>query len=225
MKNKKMFIIGTVAILSVIMNFVDMVISPAYYIKSAVKLILFISVPAAYFACNKEDFLLLKQLFEFDLKATAKYILLGIFFYIAMVAGFMFTNGIFDFSNITGQLTANIGVTKNNFIYVSVYISFINSLLEEFFFRGFGFMVLKKYIPAAKAGIISAFLFAFYHIGMTVGWVDIMLYCLGFAGLVAGGIIFNRIDEKENSIYPSWIVHMFINFGINTVGFMLFGII
>ena len=32
------------------------------------------------------------------------------------------------------------------------------------------------------------------------------------------------IYEKNDNIYVSWIVHMFINFAINTIGGILYGI-
>ena len=50
------------------------------------------------------------------------------------------------------------------------------------------------------------------------------LYKLLLFGLIIGGCIFNYLNEKNDNIYVSWIVHMFINFGINTVGGILFGI-
>ena len=51
-------------------------------------------------------------------------------------------------------------------------------------------------------------------------WVYLVL----LAGLFVGGCIFNYLNEKSESIYTSWITHMFANFAINTVGFMLFRI-
>jgi hypothetical protein len=62
-------------------------------------------------------------------------------------------------------------------------------------------------------------------VGMTGGWFSIWIYILSMAGLFIGGCIFNYLNEKCESIYPSWIVHMFANFAINTVGFILFGIL
>ena len=38
------------------------------------------------------------------------------------------------------------GITAGNFLWVAIYISVMNSFLEEFFFRGFGFITLKKYV-------------------------------------------------------------------------------
>ncbi|MDO4608363.1 MAG: CPBP family glutamic-type intramembrane protease, partial [Clostridia bacterium] len=75
------------------------------------------------------------------------------------------------------------------------------------------------------AYLFSSVIFAFYHIGMTAGWVALPIFICGFVGLIAGGVIFNYLNDKHENIYSSWLVHMFINFGINTVGFILFGII
>jgi hypothetical protein len=38
-------------------------------------------------------------------------------------------------------------------------------------------------------------------------------------------VIFNILNEKSENIYASWLSHMFANFAINTIGFILFGII
>ena len=39
--------------------------------------------------------------------------------------------------------------------------------------------------------------------------------------LVIGGMIFNWLNEKLDTIYCSWLTHMFANFAINTIGFIL----
>ena len=58
-----------------------------------------------------------------------------------------------------------------------------------------------------------------------IGWFSPLVFIIVMAGLFAGGMIFNYLNEKSGTVYPSWFVHMFANFAINTVGFMLFGII
>ena len=68
-------------------------------------------------------------------------------------------------------------------------------------------------------------MFAFYHVGMTSGWFNPIIYALSLIGLFVGGCIFNYLNEKCENIYTSWLVHMFANFAINTIGFILFGII
>ena len=123
-------------------------------------------------------------------------------------------------AGIAGSLLDNAGVSKENFLYVSLYISLVNSLLEELFFRGLLFLNLK-HRSRRFAYVFSAGAFAAYHVAMMIGWFSPVLWLLVMAGLFVGGLIFNWLNEKQESIYPSWLVHMFANFAINTIGFIL----
>jgi hypothetical protein len=60
---------------------------------------------------------------------------------------------------------------------------------------------------------------------MLVGMFDIGALILLLAGLFVGGCIFNYLNDSSETVYPSWFVHMCANFAINTVGFILFGVI
>ncbi len=225
MKNKKLYIISSVCILSVIMNIVDVFIKPGYFIKSLIKIVLFLFIPGIYFIRNIESRTVLKKLFRPEKKYILKYTVIGIIFYCFITGGYMLLGSCIDFSAITGKLSGDIGVDATNFVFVAVYIALCNSLLEELFFRVFAFSTLNEYCDRKLCYLFSSVTFAFYHIGMTLGWVNIYIYIAGFMALVCGGIIFDNFLEKTDSIYPSWIVHMFINFGINTIGLILFGII
>ena len=68
-------------------------------------------------------------------------------------------------------------------------------------------------------------MFAFYHSGVTAGYFNIGIFLLTLVGLVAAGVIFDFLNERSGSIYTSWIVHMFANFGTNTAGFVILGVI
>ena len=127
--------------------------------------------------------------------------------------------------NIQDILSDNLNVSKSNFLYVAIYISFINSLLEEFFFRGFIFLNLNKTISRPKAYGVSAFAFAIYHVAILSNWFSPMIYIISMLGLFIGGLIFNWLDERNENLYSSWLVHMFANFAINTVGFIMYNII
>lgn len=82
---------------------------------------------------------------------------------------------------------------------------------------------LKRVLrPDRKGLLLAAAAFALYHAAMMFGWFDAFVLALALAGLFAGGLIFNRFDERSGSIYLSWLVHMFANFATNTVGFLLF---
>lgn len=222
---KSLYIIISVLFCSVAMSFVDGVISPPYMVKSGLKVLLFLLVPLIYFLINKGDATILKKLFVPRKKDLKLAVLLGLGVYAIVIAGYLLLGNFIDFSGIAESLTSGIGVNAGNFLYVAIYISFVNSLLEEFFFRGFSFIVLKKETSAKFAYIFSSALFALYHLGMTTGWFSPLIYVLALTGLFVGGCIFNFLNEKCENIYPSWLVHMCANFAINTVGFIIFGII
>ncbi len=220
MKKRTAWLICLSAVLCCgIMLLVDGVWRPGYLLKSLVKLALFLLVPLA--ASGFAPQLRLKELFRPQKKGLGLALLLGLGVYTLIVGGFFLLRGFVDFSGIAGNLQENAGVNRDNFLVVSLYISFVNSLLEEFFFRGFVFWGLKDSAGRSFAYLFSAAAFALYHTAMMAGWFAWWLFALALLGLVVGGMIFNRLNEKNGNIYTSWLMHMFCNFAINTVGFIL----
>ncbi len=219
----KKYLLIVVIIACVIMGIVDAVIQPEYFIKSLIKIILFIGLPIFYSLRYKETNL--KSLFTPKKDGFLLAIGLGVGIYALIVGGYLLLQNIFDFSGVTKTLESTINVNKENFILVSIYIAFVNSFLEEFFFRGFAFLSLKPLAERKFAYCFSAAMFALYHIAMMIGWFGLELILIALLGLFIGGLIFNYLNEKTGNIYISWLVHMCANFAINTVGFMLFGII
>ncbi len=203
-----------------IMALVDGLWQPGYAIKSAVKLAVFGAFPLV--VTRLWGLTPVKVLFAFRKKGFFAALGLGLGIYALILGGYFLLRNVFDFSQVAGSLTENAGVTKENFLYVSLYISFANSLLEEFFFRGF----LCRNLEAGHWNpllphLISAVLFAAYHIAMMIGWFGYGLTALVLVGLTAGGLIFNWLNGKLGCIYASWLTHMFANFAINTIGFIL----
>lgn len=225
MKKRSTYIIISVIILALSVCFIDAIIKPNYIIKSIIKIIFYLLIPTIYFIINKDELKDFKSLFIPTKKDILKTTILSVSIYLFFVLGYFLVRNFIDFSNITTNLTNNMGIDKNNFIFVTLYISFINSFLEEFFYRGYAFITLKKHINKKTAYIFSSSIFTIYHIGMLTDFFKFPDIILMIIGLFIGGCIFNYLNEKTNNIYPSWIVHMFTNFGINTIGFILFGII
>lgn len=225
MNKQSTYIVISILIFSLLVNLTDAVVHPDYFVKIPIKILFFLFFPVIFFAANKKDFDGFKRLFIFKKGGILKSLLLGAAIYTAIILGYFLTRKIIDFSNVTSNLTEGMGITANSFIYVSLYISLMNSFLEEFFFRGYGFITLKKYTTRKFAYVFSSLIFAAYHVGMLVGMFSIGVLCLLLLGLTAGGCIFNYLNELNDNIYPSWFVHMFANFGINTVGLILFGVL
>lgn len=220
MKQKSMIsVIAVTAVCCAAMALVDGVLRPGYAVKSAIKLALFLLLPLLLSLWSKE--VLYLKLFRFQKNGFLTALGLGVGVYAVILGGYFLVRPFFDFSGIAGKLTENAGVDADNFLFVALYISFVNSLLEEFFFRGFVFTNLKRLGSRSLAYWFSALAFALYHVAMMTGWFSPALFLLVMAGLTIGGMLFNYLNERLNCVYVSWLVHMFANFAINTIGFLL----
>ena len=219
MKKSTVWVIAVTVAACAVMALVDGVWQPPYAIKSAIKILLFLGLPL-FLSLTAKD-IAYRELFRFQKKGFAIALGLGLGLYALILGAYFLIGGFFDFSAIVGNLSANAGVTKENFLFVSLYISFVNSLLEEFFFRGFVFTNLKRLKSRSFAHLFSAAAFSLYHVAMMIGWFSPLLFTLVMTGLVVGGMIFNYMNERLNTIYCSWLTHMFANFAINTIGFLL----
>lgn len=225
---------GGIIILSLLccaaMALFELGLEPVYSVKSAVKLSLFLICPLVWGILTRQSGRLGK-LFALSRRGLLVASALGVAVFAVIFGGYFLLGNFFDLTGITRSLTDKAGINAGNFIIVALYISLVNSLLEEFFFRGFAYLILRdnllagymgKISPRAAASLFSASVFALYHVSMMIGWFDAPLFALVMAALFAGGLIFNYINEKYDSVILSWATHMFANLAINAIGLTLF---
>ena len=215
---KSLWLIITIIISCIAMAIVEIVIEPAYFVKSMLKIVLFLFVPLILMKSQKEK--VFTDSFSLNKKSILKLSGLGLIIYAIIMAVFFITRGVFDYSTLVNSLSADQNVSKNSFIWVALYISFCNSLLEEFLFRFVAFIKLSEHTAKAAAYIFSSCMFALYHVAMIGGSFPIPLFLLALVGLAIGGGIFNYVDDKSRNIYNSWIIHMFADFAIMTIWYI-----
>ena len=203
-----------------VMAVVDGIIQPGYVVKSAVKVVLFLLVPLALGTVCK---LSLAETLRPDKAALLAGGCLGLATFGVVMGAYALLGSYIDLSAVPEALAQNGGITRDNFLFVALYIALCNSLLEEFFFRSFAFMGLLKTGAKAFAYLFSAAAFAAYHAGMLIGMISVGLFVLALAALFACGLLFNFLDARRERIWVSWLVHMGANLAINTVGMNLLG--
>ena len=193
---RKNLILFAVLLTCLTMAFVETVLRPGYAVKSCIKLLLILG---AVFALGGAIFA----------------VILGAFF---LCRPFL------DLEAIAAGLTGKEGVSRENFLWVALYISIVNSLLEELLFRGLAFLELRRHTSESFAALFSAAAFAAYHIAILDGWFTWWVWGLCMAGLFLGGLIFNALDRR-GSLLPSWLAHAGANLAINTIGALMFGLL
>ena len=215
---KALLFILTVIICCIAMAVIEVKIEPAYFVKSLLKVVFFLFVPLIVIKSQKER--VFTHSFLLNKRNVLRLSGLGIVIYVVIMLAFMLTKGIFDYTTLVDSLSADQNVSHRSFIWVALYISFGNSLLEEFLFRFVAFIKLREYTGKKAAYIFSSCMFAVYHVAMIGGSFPLPLLLLALAGLAVGGAIFDYADDKSGNIYNSWIVHMFADFAIMTIWYI-----
>lgn len=206
-----------------VMFWVEKSLSPAYVVKSAAKALVFLSCAGLYClaARDRAPF----QAFGRPKRGTLRLPLaLGGGVFVLLLGGYALLSPWLDLSAIPGNLASKEGFTAATFPLAAAYITFLNSLLEEFFFRGFAFLTLYQRGFKGLAWGFSPLAFAGYHIAIMDGWFHPALLALLTAGLAGAGLLFNWLDRR-GSLWPAWIVHMGANLAINTIALHLWGVI
>lgn len=207
-------ILCTIVLICLSMAFLEAVIQPGYAAKSAIKLLLFAAA-----VCTIGD---VRRWFRREGLGMGLLLGGGIFAVILLV--FFLFRPFLDLDAIAAGLMGKEGIGRENFLWVALYISIVNSLLEELLFRGLGWLQLRKHTSEGFAMIFSAAAFAAYHVAILDGWFTWWVYGLCMLGLFLGGLIFNFLD-RNGSLLPSWLAHAGANLAINTVGLIMFGLL
>lgn len=196
-------------------------LAPVYPVKSTLKIAIFLGCIGLYTLLSR-DYGPFQALRYPDRIKFAALLAAGVFAF--LLGGYLILSPWLDLSAIPENLAAKEGITAKTFPLAAAYITLCNSLLEELFFRGFAFLTLYRLGCVKLAYGFSALAFALYHVSITSSWGAPVLILLMVAGLTGAGLFFNWLDQG-GSLYPSWLVHVGANLGINVVGLILFGIL
>jgi uncharacterized protein len=152
-------------------------------------------------------------------------VLLGAAVFTVILVVYIFMKQYIDSEQLILEFQEKYKINSGNILYYSFYLVFVNSFLEEFFFRGFLFLNIKRLGFRKTAYAFSSLLFAVYHIANFQNWLFPAAFVLALAGLFAGGCIFNYLDDQQETFLNSWWVHICADLAIVLIGFQLFGII
>jgi membrane protease YdiL (CAAX protease family) len=219
----KYIILSSIAACS-FLYLVEQVLMVDYFVKTASKIFLFVLIPLLFIRYGKKN-----GVSERNAKLDMHDIKLGLLFgaasFAIVLVSYYILGKYMNIQGIISELQNKSKITPANFIFVGAYITFGNSFLEEFFFRGFIFLNLFKTGYKKTAYIFSSILFGLYHIAIFRTWFNTGLTLLALFGLVSIGLIFDWLDTKSDNFINSWIVHILADSAIIIIGMKMFGII
>ncbi|MBR4833243.1 MAG: CPBP family intramembrane metalloprotease [Thermoguttaceae bacterium] len=113
--------------------------------------------------------------------------------------------------------------TPSAFIVLTLFYSVAHSGLEEYYWRWFTFGLLAARLPYFAATLLANAAFALHHIlllGVYFGFDQPATWICSF-GVFVGGLVWQEIYRRNDSIYGAWLSHGLIDAGIFAVGFLL----
>ncbi len=207
-----------------LMFVIEKFMMPSFFVKSLLRIIIFSGTIFLYSVTAKDRF----ELFRFKnikKKEVIRVLGLAVLVYLLILVGFFLIKDFIDLNQIKQNLLTKEKITPQNFLFVSIYISLINSFLEEMFFRGFIFAKSIKFNQRKLGYYFSSILFSLYHVSIMDSWFSPILLVLLICGLFVVGVFFNYLLEKTKSFLSPWLIHSFANLAINTIGFRMLGLI
>lgn len=96
----------------------------------------------------------------------------------------------------------------------SMYLVFINSLLEELFWRGFVLQRMLQALSRMRAIALSSFFYTLYHLIVATAMFGVKLGLLITVLVFGIGVIWGWMKGMFPTIYSTWISHLLADLGL-----------
>jgi membrane protease YdiL (CAAX protease family) len=126
----------------------------------------------------------------------------------AIFLGVYFTVGhlLIDKAGVVAKINAQFGVNKTTVLLVAPFTVLLNSLLEEFFYRGFSFGLIVK--RNRKLGyLLPAVTFTVQHLLFIYHWAPWYSIAIGTLGLFVFALVVEWLYERYDTIVAPWVAH------------------
>lgn len=112
-----------------------------------------------------------------------------------------------DRTMIVAKIGEQFSVTARTVLLVAPITIFLNSLLEESFYRGFAFGRLVKH-SKSLAYVLPAAVFTIQHVLFIYHWVTPLPLTLAVVGLFVFALVLQKLYERADTIVAPWLVHI-----------------
>lgn len=150
----------------------------------------------------------------------------GLLFSAIYAGAFFFFKDLLPIQEIVAQLNSAAAITPTNIIWIGLYIIFINSLLEEFFWRGFFFDEVHALCGWFTGYVLTGIGFTLYHVVYFYQWFSYPgLFALACIGLFGYSLFMCMIFQKYRDLFTCWIIHALVDIVQIGIALSIFGIL
>jgi len=115
--------------------------------------------------------------------------------------------------------------TSAEFLALAVFVAFLHSLLEEYYWRWFVFGQLRRSVPLIWAILLSSLAFAAHHVILVAAYMKPEHFWTATVGLSAcvacGGAFWAWLYHRSGSLCGPWLSHLLVDAALMWIGFDL----
>ncbi|MDX1342264.1 MAG: CPBP family intramembrane glutamic endopeptidase [Reinekea sp.] len=129
-----------------------------------------------------------------------------------------------DFSALRA-FTTQVGITSVSiYLGLVLYLTVVNSLIEEYVFRWFMIEQLTVWLSPIAAIMASAIIFTVHHTVVLSAYIPWYFNLLASVGVLTGGVLWSFLYQRYGQIWPSYLSHIGADVGVFLIGYhALFG--
>ena len=113
-----------------------------------------------------------------------------------------------DRSKIVAKIGTQFSVNSRTVFVIAPITIVLNSLLEEFFYRGFAFGLLVQR-NRAVGYVLPAVVFTVQHVLFIYDWMGWVPFAMAVAGLFVFAVVLERMYAETETLVAPWIIHVF----------------
>jgi membrane protease YdiL (CAAX protease family) len=113
-----------------------------------------------------------------------------------------------DRSKIVAKIGTQFSVNSRTVFLIAPITIVLNSLLEEFFYRGFAFGLLVQR-NRAVGYVLPAVVFTVQHVLFIYDWMGWVPFAMAVAGLFVFAVVLERVYAETETLVAPWIIHVF----------------
>ncbi|EAR08175.1 CPBP family intramembrane glutamic endopeptidase [Reinekea blandensis] len=145
-------------------------------------------------------------------------------------SGFLMAVGIFgaywllarpviDFTALAGLMASFSLDSVWTYLGLVVYLTLVNSLVEEYVFRWFMQVQLNALMPAIAAAAGSAAVFTLHHTVVLAAYIPWGFNVLASLGIFLGAMIWSWMYRKTENLWSAYISHIGADIGVFAIGY------
>ena len=138
---------------------------------------------------------------------------------IIVLAYWLLARDSLDFSELQRFVTQAGIDSPGKYLGLALYLTLVNSLIEEYVFRWFIFVQLSRLLPTGLALLASALVFTVHHSLVLSAYVPWHFNLLASAGVFGGGLIWSYLYQRYGRIWPAYLCHIGADIGVFIIGY------